>query len=107
MEVQAGQVNLRGSLPRSEHVLQPMSSMSHSELRSIVGSSMYPYIVAFARAVHAFSAGIICHYCRNVWQKAFVPVRFKGAIKAHIHLSLYESNTLQEQDAALLFLSGI
>ena len=32
---------------------------------------------------------------------------FKGALKAHIHFSLYESNTLQEQDAALLFLSVI
>ena len=32
---------------------------------------------------------------------------FKGALKAHIHISLYESNTLQEQDAALLFLSVI
>ena len=31
----------------------------------------------------------------------------KGALKAHIHISLYESNTLQEQDAALLFLSVI
>ena len=27
----------------------------------------------------------------------------KGALKGHIHISLYESNTLQEQDAALLF----
>ena len=33
--------------------------------------------------------------------------RVKGALKAHIHISLYESNTLQEQDAALLFLSVI
>ena len=32
---------------------------------------------------------------------------FKGALKAHIHISLYESNTLQEQDAAFLFLSVI
>ena len=31
----------------------------------------------------------------------------KGALKAHRHISLYESNTLQEQDAALLFLSVI
>ena len=31
----------------------------------------------------------------------------KGALKAHIHISLYERNTLQEQDAALLFLSVI
>ena len=28
-------------------------------------------------------------------------------VKAHIHISLYESNTLQEQGAALLFLSVI
>ena len=34
-------------------------------------------------------------------------IKFKGALKAHIHISLYESNTLQEQDAALLFLSVI
>ena len=27
----------------------------------------------------------------------------KGALKAHTHISLYESNTLQEQDAVLLF----
>ena len=32
---------------------------------------------------------------------------FKGALKAHIHISFYESNTLQEQDTALLFLSVI
>ena len=32
----------------------------------------------------------------------------KGALKAHIHISLiYESNILQEQDAAILFLSVI
>ena len=31
----------------------------------------------------------------------------KGALKAHIHISLYESNTLLEQDGALLFLSVI
>ena len=31
----------------------------------------------------------------------------KGVLKAHIYISLYESNTLQEQDAALLFLSMI
>ena len=28
----------------------------------------------------------------------------KGELKAHIHISLYESNTLQEYDAVLLFL---
>ena len=31
----------------------------------------------------------------------------KGALKAHILISLYESNTLRKQDAALLFLSVI
>ena len=31
----------------------------------------------------------------------------KGALKAHIHISLYERNTLQEQDAAIHFLSVI
>ena len=36
-----------------------------------------------------------------------VTATLKGALKAHIHISLYESNTLQEQDAALLFLSVI
>ena len=34
-------------------------------------------------------------------------VSFKGALKARIHISLHESNTLQEQDSALLFLSVI
>ena len=34
-------------------------------------------------------------------------VILKGALKAHIHISLYESNTLQEQDSALLFRSVI
>ena len=34
-------------------------------------------------------------------------IKFKGALKAHIHISLYESNTLQEQDAALLFLEAV
>ena len=33
--------------------------------------------------------------------------RFKGALKAHKHISLYESYTLQEQDATILFLSVI
>ena len=28
---------------------------------------------------------------------------FKGALKVYIHISLYESNRLQEQDAALFF----
>ena len=32
---------------------------------------------------------------------------FKGALKAHKHISLYESYTLQEQDATILFLSVI
>ena len=31
----------------------------------------------------------------------------KGALKVHIHISLYERNTLQEQDDALVFLSVI
>ena len=31
----------------------------------------------------------------------------KGALKAHKHISLYESNTLQEQDVTILFLSVI
>ena len=31
----------------------------------------------------------------------------KGALKAHKHISLYEGNTLQEQDATILFLSVI
>ena len=34
-------------------------------------------------------------------------LHLKGALKAHIHIGLYESNTLQEQDAAILFLSVI
>ena len=33
--------------------------------------------------------------------------QFKGALKAHKHISLYESYTLQEQDATILFLSVI
>ena len=37
----------------------------------------------------------------------FISYFIKGALKAHIHFSLYESNTLQEQNAALLFLSLI
>ena len=32
---------------------------------------------------------------------------FEEALKVHIHISLYESNTLQEQDSTLLFLSVI
>ena len=35
------------------------------------------------------------------------PFMLKGALKAHKHISLYESNTLQEQDATILFLSVI
>ena len=31
----------------------------------------------------------------------------KGELKALIHISVYESNTLQEQDAVLLYLSMI
>ena len=44
----------------------------------------------------------------SLWEAgSIVKNIIKGALKAHIHISLYESNTLQEQDAALLFLSVI
>ena len=33
--------------------------------------------------------------------------QLKGALKAHKHINLYESYTLQEQDATILFLSVI
>ena len=33
--------------------------------------------------------------------------RLKGALKAHKHISLYESYTLQEQDATILFLGSV
>ena len=43
---------------------------------------------------------VICKYVFG-WEDV------KGALKAHIHISLYESNAHQEQDAALLFLSMV
>ena len=36
-----------------------------------------------------------------------IPEFLKGELKDHIYISLYESNTLQEKDAVLRFLSVI
>ena len=55
-----------------------------------------------------FSGWGQCHkfsqpgYQKKKWE---MRLRFKGALKAHKHISLYESYTLQEQDATILFLS--
>ena len=47
-------------------------------------------------------------YTLNIYSIGYVfmiqTFPIKGELKAHIHISLYESNTLQEYDAVLLFL---
>ena len=54
-----------------------------------------------------YTAEVILMIKRPFPSSSFSHSFIKGALKAHIHISLYESNTLQEQDAALLFLSVI
>ena len=45
--------------------------------------------------------------CWTETQEQHFSYRFKGELKAHIHISLYESNKLQEYDAVIPFLSVI
>ena len=44
---------------------------------------------------------------RTICNSRVITTKIKGALKAQTHISLYESNNFQEQDAVLLFLSVI
>ena len=77
---------------------------------------MAPFHLVPFLSVHILLSILQCGKCETEyqyysWSKGLVyhgeGRKLKGALKAHIHIGLYESNTLQEQYAAILFLSVI